>query len=509
MINMSNNKKNEKEIGATEKIEEEIEEATETSRRNVFFWAMYDLANTIYSMVIVSLLINRYILVIGQLESGLTYGDTSLIFGIVQGTMQAIIAICVPILGALSDTAGKRKPYVISLTGIILLFASLIGFSHSLTLVLIFYLIANTAYQFSLTFYDAMLPFIAKREDREKVGGFGVAWGYLGTIISLLIVLPLMMTMGDMNSFARFEINLEEMLTYLTIESNAGSLAALYYLVEIVDPVKELTYGYAGNWFTFVLPMLLFFGFAVPFFFVREKQKKTKIPSAGKLIKGTFAQLRSTFKDIRAHKSMFIFIIGYFFVSDIANVIVAYMMPLVTDGLIIGTDGNPSDIFGTLFIIIATVSAVAFTYFVGTFGRKYGAKKCFYLVGLLWGTSLTIGVILIFSLPYINIGLNLPFIMSLLVGIIAGPALGGTWTAQRVMVVQIAPKEKFGEYFGFSKLSGKISSALGPLIMGAVLSTYDIIGKRAYGWALISVGMILAIGVLIISFVEIQPQKLK
>ncbi len=38
---------------------EEIEVETTTSKRNVFFWAMYDLANTIYSMVIVSLIINR------------------------------------------------------------------------------------------------------------------------------------------------------------------------------------------------------------------------------------------------------------------------------------------------------------------------------------------------------------------------------------------------------------------------------------------------------------------
>jgi UMF1 family MFS transporter len=506
---MSNNEKIEKASFAPDEMKEEIEEATETSKKNVFCWAMYDLANTIYSMVIVSLLINRYILVIGQLEAGLSYGDTSLIFGIVQGTMQAIIAICVPILGALSDTAGKRKPYVISLTGIILLFASLLGFSHSLSLVLIFYLIANTAYQFSLTFYDAMLPFIAKKDDREKVAGFGVAWGYLGTIISLLIVLPLMMTMGDMNSFYHIEITLEESATVGLIDSNIGSTASLYYLFEVVDPIRELKYGYAGNWFTFVLPMLLFFGFALPFFYVREKQKKTKVPPIGKLLKGTFGQLRETFKDIRSHRAMFIFIIGYFFVSDIANVIVAYMMPLVTDGLIIGQDGNPSDIFGTLFIIIATISAVAFTYFVGAFGRKFGPKKCFYLVGFLWGTSLTIGVILIFALPYINIGLNGPFIMSLLVGIIAGPALGGTWTAQRVMVVRIAPKDKFGEYFGFSKLSGKISSAIGPLVMGAVLSTYDIIGKHAYGWALISVGIILALGILIISFVEVEPSKLK
>jgi UMF1 family MFS transporter len=148
--------------------EETVVETT-TSKRNVFFWAMYDLANTIYSMVIVSLIINRYVLVIGQTEYGLSYGNVFFLYGIVALVMQIGVAICIPFLGALSDNVGKRKPFVLSLTGIILLFASLIGFTQDLTLVLVFFIIANVAYQFSLMFYESMLPFIAKREDIEKV----------------------------------------------------------------------------------------------------------------------------------------------------------------------------------------------------------------------------------------------------------------------------------------------------------------------------------------------------
>jgi MFS transporter, UMF1 family len=84
-------------------------------------------------------------------------------------------------------------------------------------------------------------------------------------------------------------------------------------------------------------------------------------------------------------------------------------------------------------------------------------------------------------------------------GVIAGPALGGTWTAQRIMVVELAPKEKFGEFFGFSKLSGKLSSAIGPFVWGTIMLSYDFIGKYAYGWAMISVGIIMALGLFIIS----------
>jgi len=377
--------------------------------------------------------------------------------------MQIGVAICVPILGAFSDNVGKRKPFIISLTGIILLFASLLGFFHDLTTVLIFYVIANVAYQFSLTFYDAMLPFIASRDDIGKVAGFGVAWGYLGTILALVIMYPLIELLGD-----------------------------------TVSTPPTPTYGFSGYWFTFLIPMILFLVCAIPFLYVHEKQKKGKRPPIGKLIKNTFKQLGSTFKDIRKHRSMFIFVIGYFFIADIANVIVLYMTPIVTDGLVIA---GGSTLFAILFIIIATMSAVAFTYFMGKFGEKYGAKKTFYLVGALWGIALTIGIILVFTTQSIDIGANLPFIFSLIMGIVAGPALGGTWTAQRIMVIELAPKEKFGEFFGFSKLSGKFSSALGPFIWGTVMLTYNIIGKAAYGWAMISVGIIMGIGILIISFV--------
>ena len=443
---------------------EEIEVETTTSKRNVFFWAMYDLANTIYSMVIVSLIINRYVLVIAQLEYGMSYGNANFLFGVVAFIMQIGIAICIPFLGALSDNVGKRKPFVISLTGIIILFASLLGFFHDLTFVFLFYIIANVAYQFSLLFYDAMLPFIAKRGDIGKVAGFGVAWGYFGTIISLFIMLPLIG--NDINS----------------------------------DPLQgPVVYGYSGSWFTFVLPMFLFLVFTIPFLLVREKQKTSKRPPIRKLINNAFKQLGSTLKEIRKHRSMLIFIIGYFFIADIANVIVIYMTPLVTDGLIIG---GGSSTWAIIFIIIATFSAVIFTYFIGKFGEKYGAKKTFYLVGALWGIALTIGIVLVFTTPSIDIGANLPFILSIIMGVVAGPALGGTWTAQRIMVVELAPKEKFGEFFGFSKLSGKLSSAIGPFIWGTVMLTYDIIGKAAYGWAMISVGIIMAIGIFILSFIK-------
>lgn len=97
----------------SEDFEEEVELETKTSKYNVFKWSMYDLANTVYSMIIVSLIINRYVLVIGQVEHGMSYGEASFVYGVIAAVMQVITAIGMPIMGALSDTTGKRKPFII------------------------------------------------------------------------------------------------------------------------------------------------------------------------------------------------------------------------------------------------------------------------------------------------------------------------------------------------------------------------------------------------------------
>ncbi|MHA1199453.1 MAG: MFS transporter [Candidatus Heimdallarchaeaceae archaeon] len=464
-----------------------VELETKTSFKNVFAWSLYDLANTVYSMVIVSLIINQYILIIGQLELGLTYASSEILYDTVVLVMQIIIAIGMPIIGALSDVVGRRKPFVLVLTGIILISASLLGIWHSMWLVLLLYVIANMAYQWSLGFYDAMLPFIAAPKDAGKVGGFGVAFGYLGTIFGLGAMLVLQGFWGSPRSLAITETELGNQI--------------------LNGP--QVAYGYLNNWATFAIAMSIFLVFTIPFFFVKERKRSEKAPPARQAIKQSFKQLKETFKDIRGHKEMFKFIIGYFLVVEVANVVIIKMILIVTDGM--GMDYT----FANYFIIIATVSAVLFTYPVGMFADKKGAKATFILVCSLWFVALAISVIATLAWSPIEVptmlggsgGWTFPFVMVLIMGVLAGPALGGTWVAQRYMVLELAPREKFGEYFGFSKLSGKVSSAIGPMIWGAIiaLTTVGLAYNEVYALAVGVVGAIMAVGLVIILFVK--PEK--
>ncbi|MCE7747297.1 MAG: MFS transporter [Candidatus Heimdallarchaeota archaeon] len=469
----------------SEVFEEEVELETKTSLKNVFIWSLYDLANTVYSMIIVSLIINQYVLIIGQRVNGFTYAKSEMIFATVVMVMQLIIAIGMPIAGALSDYAGKRKPFVIVLTGIILIFASLLGIFQSLWLVLLFYVIANMAYQWSLAFYDSMLPFIAAPKHAGKVGGFGVAFGYLGTIIGIAAMLVLSSIWGSPRS----------------------------------NPDDGwVKFGYLDEWWTYVIAMGIFLIFALPFFFVKERKKKGETPPMKQLVKGSFKQLGTTFRDIRQHREMFKFIIGYFLIVEVANVVIIKMILIVTDGM--GMDYS----FANYFIIIATISAVIFTYPVGIFADKKGAKATFVMVCGFWIIALVISIIASMAWSPIAVpemlggaegnGWSFPFIMVLLMGILAGPALGGTWVAQRYMVIELAPKEKFGEYMGFSKLSGKVSASIGPIIWAAIIALSDPNGANwdmnvTYALAVGVVGLIMIAGLIVILFVKPTRSILK
>ena len=473
-------------------FDEEVELETKTSKMNVLKWSLYDLANTVYSMVIVSLIINHYILILGQ-HQGMEYRQAEILYDTVVLVMQLIIAIGMPIVGALSDTAGRRKPFVIVLTGIILIFASLLGITHSLWLVLLFYVIANMAYQWSLGFYDPMLPFIASPKDAGKVGGFGVAIGYFGTIIGIAVM-----------------IVLQDVVGWGAPNSDPEAVQQLSYGVKYLG----IKLGYLGRWQTFVIAMAIFLVFAIPFLWVKERRKKGKITEVRKLIKRSFKQLGTTFKEIRQHRELFKFIIGYFLIVEVANIVVIKMILIVVDGM------KMEYTFANYFIIIATLSAVIFTYFIGILADRKGAKTAFIAVCALWGAALIIAIIA--STVYTPItgypsflggdgGWSFEFTMVLIMGLLAGPAMGGTWVAQRYMIIELAPKEKFGEYFGFSKLSGKVSASIGPLIWGAVIALYPTFVDLnvAYAIAIGVVGVIMLAGLIIILFVKPEKRILK
>src|SRR5262245_42747999 len=154
------------------------------TKRAVASWILYDLANTIFSMGIVSLYFSLYI----RDQVGAQRADR--VYGLITAVSMGIIFIVSPLLGAMIDRSRRRMPFLVWSTLICCAFTARIGLGSYMVSALLF-ILANAAYQAGLQFYDALLPEVTTEENRGRIGGLGVGIGYLGSYIAVALGLVL------------------------------------------------------------------------------------------------------------------------------------------------------------------------------------------------------------------------------------------------------------------------------------------------------------------------------
>src|SRR5882762_4474640 len=150
------------------------------TRRAVSSWVLYDLANTIFSMGVISLNFPLWI----RYAVGPEKADSR--SGLIMAISMTLIFFASPLLGAMTDRARRRMPFLIASTVISVVFTALLarlGFYW----IAAFFVVANIGYQAGVQFYDAMLPEVSTEENRGRIGGVGVGIGYLGSYIAVAI----------------------------------------------------------------------------------------------------------------------------------------------------------------------------------------------------------------------------------------------------------------------------------------------------------------------------------
>ena len=153
------------------------------ARTPLYAWALYDLANTTFSLNVVS----RYLPLLVIEDLGGRDLDVSLAY---SGSMFAV-ALVAPFAGALSDVSGRRVPFLGVATGASVAATALMGVPARAAVVLGLFALANFFYQAALIFYDAMLANVSDESTRGRASGFGIALGYGGAILSLYTVAPI------------------------------------------------------------------------------------------------------------------------------------------------------------------------------------------------------------------------------------------------------------------------------------------------------------------------------
>ena len=159
--------------------------------KRILAWCLFDFANSAYSAVIVVTVFSVYY--VTYIVPGNEHGLGDLWWGRAISMSLLLVVLTGPILGAVADRAGMRKRFFIAFTGLCIGCIALFATLEQGMIVRGFALmaLANFAFESSQIYYNAYLPDIAPPERFGTVSGIGFAIGYLGSIVGLLIALPL------------------------------------------------------------------------------------------------------------------------------------------------------------------------------------------------------------------------------------------------------------------------------------------------------------------------------
>src|SRR5580765_5440165 len=357
------------------------------------------------------------------------------------------IALLSPVLGAIADASGRRKPWIAGFGALLVIGSSLMwigkpGDPSVIPPLLIAYGIATIGVEFATVFNNAMMPTLVPPDRIGRLSGTGWATGYVGGILSLIVVLG-----------------------FLAASPETGRTLFGFMPLFGLDPLTHqgdrITGPLTGIWFiVFVLPM-----------FLLTPDYPAKRPVSEALREG-LADLRQTLTELPTRKSLAAFLL--------ANMI-------YTDGLVslfafggiyaAGTFGWNTIQIGTFGIILAIAGTLG-ALLGGRLDDSLGPKRV--IAGSMMVLLLAVIAILLVdkdSIFFIKVAPPVPggalFAGAserayLVLGCLIGGAGGPLQAAARSLLIRLAPKDRITQYFGLFALTGKVTSFIGPLLIGAV-----------------------------------------
>lgn len=314
----------------------------------ILSWALYDFANTIFSSNINTVFFPFYMdEVLGT--DAVMQQVASTFISYANACASFFLVLFSPLYGVWIDQTGLKKRFIVWFASISIFFTFMMGvfaelnipihFSGvplSLFLVVVSFVIAKFCFNSSLVFYDTMLGDLGTKEEVPLISGFGVAVGYLGTIVGL----------------------------------------SVYFFVSD-----------GGYHQAFIPTAILYLIFSLPlFFFIKDrpipKEQRKKIG----FIKG-YKEIYETFKDMKTYKAIFTFMIAYFFLNDAIATTIAMMAVYAT----VIVNFSPDQFI--LLYLVSTISTVIGSFVFGNITKAIGAWKSVAIVSIIMIVALTIAVL--------------------------------------------------------------------------------------------------------------------
>src|ERR1700682_582691 len=159
-------------------------------RAAVFSWIFFDWAEHLYSALITTFVFAPYFAT--HVASDPASGQS--LWGFATAAAGLMIALLSPVLGAIADASGRRKPWIAAFGALLVIGSSLMWFGRPgdagvILPLLIAYGIATIGVEFATVFNNAMMPSLVPPDRIGRLSGTGWATGYLGGFLRLILVL--------------------------------------------------------------------------------------------------------------------------------------------------------------------------------------------------------------------------------------------------------------------------------------------------------------------------------
>ncbi len=379
-------------------------------RRSIAAWCLYDWANSAFPTIVTTFIFATYYT--STVAANTVMGTAH--WGYAIAIAGIIVAISSPILGAIADFGGYRKRWLALFTFIMVVACASLWFvapdPHYSFRMLVTVVIATVGFEIGTVFYNALLIHIAPKGYIGRISGWGWGVGYFGGLVSLIVCLQ---------GFVQAQ---PQWLNHIPMGS-----------IRICGPLLAV-------WISV---------FVIPLFIWVPTVGSTGLSWRESTSKG-LNQLWKTLKSLRQSKNILKFLIARMLYSDGINTV------FIFGGIYAAGTFHMTMVqviqFGIGLNVTAGIGALVMAWLDDYAGSKITIT--FSVIALMICVSFLLSV---HSQQWF-------WFFALVMGLFVGPAQA----ASRSLMARLAPPDKSNEMFGLFALSGKITTYLGPWLVGLV-----------------------------------------
>ncbi len=414
----------------------------ETARQPVFSrgvvsWMFFDWAAQPFFTVITTFIFGPYF--VSRLTSDPVSAQA--MWSNMATISSVIIAVLSPVLGAIADESGSRKPWiaffaVIKIVSLCLLWTAAPGSPVVYPVLLM--ILATISAEFSIVFNDSMMPRLVSTRDVGRVSNIAWGLGYLGGMIVLIGIVLFIAASPEKGT------------TLLGGTPLFGLDPATGEDARVTGPISALWY------LVFILPMFLF---------TPDAGRGKALPAA---VRSGMRELGRTLLELRGRPGISRFLIGRMIYQDGVNGLL--ILGGIFAAAMFGWSTMEIGIYGIILNVVAIFGCMAASSIDRLFGSKFvvvlsllfllaatvgiiSTGRDFTLFGLVqWPASVSEGL---FSTPAEK--------AYILYGTLIGIAFGPVQASSRSYLARSVSPSEAGRYFGIYALSGRATSFMATL----------------------------------------------